>query len=180
MSTQCPYVLRESAKMSPMDCGSDPEVVPQWLDMKKFEEGRAFYRKYYFSVVTAALCGLLVLFAEPVTVRALSYTGRSCTRRKAFKRYLSTVIHMDRWYTGRVWDSDDPARRSLLAVRQVHARVARKMNEEDDQLLKEATSQYGMYLTQFGFMGFVALRSVELGITATPQELEGYVHLSIG
>lgn len=50
---------------------------------------------------------------------------------KSFKRYVGTVVHITSWYFGDVWQKDDPARRSIQIVRNMHDHASRQINHPD-------------------------------------------------
>ncbi len=50
---------------------------------------------------------------------------------KSFKRYVGTVVHVSSWYFGDVWQKDDPARRSIQIVRNMHDHASRQINHPD-------------------------------------------------
>ncbi|GIZ03975.1 DUF2236 domain-containing protein [Caerostris extrusa] len=88
----------------------------------------------------------------------LMSTGNSANIVCLFRRYLSTLVHIRRWYEGDIWNPDDPAHQSITMVRGMHKRVADKINGPSPCRRRcPAVSQYDMALTQFAFVGLIIL-----------------------
>lgn len=117
---------------APGDSGNPP-VPPPWLDRELFNKGREFYRRYFFCVFLSDLVALLMLFTVNRILRPLMYTGRSDTSSKALRRYVSTINHVITWFSGDVWDANDPAHKDIMQVRQIHQTAARIFNSAKNQ-----------------------------------------------
>lgn len=113
---------------APGDSGypSDP---PEWLDRDLFDRGRAFYKRYLFCVFLSDLVALLAMFSVTRILRPLIFTRRSDTPFKALKRYVSTIGRVVLWYSGDVWDPQDPAQKDILKVRRIHVAAAASFND---------------------------------------------------
>lgn len=46
----------------------------------------------------AKLCGLITILAVPSVLNILRFTNNSDTPLKAYRRYMTTVMHMTLWY----------------------------------------------------------------------------------
>lgn len=92
------------------------------------------------------MCGLLTLLAEPKGLKLLSSTGRSSTPETARRRYVSTIIHVLRWYEidlapgSASWES-------LNKVRRMH------LNSSKHARSSGGITQAEVALTTLGFMG---------------------------
>jgi len=147
-------------------------LLPAWYDDVKFRRGQKYFYDNYFSLFVAKLSGLLVVLAVPHILQVLVLTGRSGHPLAAFHRYLDTISHMLEWYSGGLANPNSRASKSLLSVRGRHCHATRKASKAGYHDI----SQRDMALTQFGFMGFALLRQKELGLTHSPEDLEGFVH----
>lgn len=112
---------------APGDSGNAP-VEPPWLDRELFDKGRQFYHRYFFCIFMSDLVALLMLFTVNRILRPLIYTGRSDTALKALRRYVSTISHVMTWYSGDIWNPEDPAHKDILQVRQIHKSAAKTFN----------------------------------------------------
>lgn len=94
------------------------------------------------------MCGLLTLLAEPKGLKLLSSTGRSSTPETARKRYVSTILHVLRWYEidltpgSASWDS-------LNRVRRMHLNASNYANGKGIG----GITQSEVAVTTLGFMG---------------------------
>ena len=62
--------------------------------------GQQYFRKNYFALFVAKLCGLLTILSVPSIVRVLMLTRQSSEPVTAFRRYVLTLTHMLEWYDG--------------------------------------------------------------------------------
>lgn len=115
----------------PGDSGNPPEP-PDWLDRRLFNRGRQFYGRFLFCIFFSDLLALLMMFTVSRILRPLIYTGRSDTPQRALRRYVSTILHVVAWYSGDVWDPEDPAHRDVLSVRSIHNKSARVLNSSTE------------------------------------------------
>ncbi|XP_054713465.1 uncharacterized protein LOC129222930 [Uloborus diversus] len=121
--------LREG-ELKKGDCGSSPEQPPSWLDKEMFDRARELFKKHFFSIFFCHLSGLMFIVHLPKMTETLLSTGHSSSVVCLFRRYLSTLVHIRRWYEGDIWNPDDPAHQSITLVRSMHRRVADRLNEE--------------------------------------------------
>ncbi|XP_069681356.1 uncharacterized protein [Periplaneta americana] len=163
--------LLEDGAQAPADTTHLLELPP-WFDWDKFRRGQLYFRKNYFALFVAKLCGLLSILAIPSILRVLVLTRQSGEPVAAFRRYVMTLTHMLDWYDGDLLEPTSRAHKSLMGVRTRHCAAARKARKAGFGPI----SQLDMVLTQFGFMGFGVLAPEKLGITGTPEEQEGFVH----
>lgn len=167
-----------SAKNEAGDCGNDPQHIPSWMDEAKFNRGRQFYKKFFFSVYLNCLSGLFCSMAIPSMLTTMQLTEQSNTTYKAFRRYLRTLQYMNLWYNSNLCHStDDEGYRSVQEVRRIHAAVVRKQIAglgQDSETVP--ISQYDMVLTQFAFMGLLVLSPFKLGIWYSRDEIEGLIN----
>jgi len=111
--------------------GQIADQPPAWYDPAKFQRGQEFFRRNFAGIFLAHLLSLITLLSSPQILKPLIFTQRSETTWKAFRRYISTVVHVSCWYKGDVWRKGDPARNSIQMVRNKHNGLARSMNTPD-------------------------------------------------
>lgn len=105
-------------------------------------------------------------------------TGNSKDIPSLYKRYLSTILHVNSWYDDDIFDPDTKGYKSIRQVRSMHRRVQQLMNEKHkvrDLHGREHKwmSQYDVALTQFAFIGLAMLfPSKSAMVAATAEELE--------
>jgi hypothetical protein len=66
----------------------------------QISRGQQYFRKNYFALFVAKLCGLLTILSIPSIVRVLMLTRQSRDPVTAFRRYVVTLTHMLEWYDG--------------------------------------------------------------------------------
>lgn len=115
---------------APGDSGN-PSDPPEWLDRDLFDRGRAFYKRYLFCVFLSDLVALLAMFSVTRILQPLIYTRRSDTPFKALRRYVSTIGRVVLWYSGDLWQPQDPAHEDILKVRRIHVAAAATFNHPD-------------------------------------------------
>lgn len=148
----------------------NPEL-PAFFDKAKFELGQRTFYDNVFTMMIAKLAGLLSLMAVPTIVDVLIFTGQSATACRAFRRYVSTVLHAFVWYRKEP-DTDNEFLQSLKIVRKKHCTAFKRSAEFG----LKPVSQLDMAVTQFGFIGYTLLCGDFLGVNATDEEMEGLVH----
>ncbi|MPC23072.1 hypothetical protein E2C01_016109 [Portunus trituberculatus] len=165
------------AATHPADCGT-PMGSPPWLDTDKLKMAQSLFRRHFLGVFISNLVGLLCLLAVHSVLKVLVFTRRSSVRAAAFRRYLSTMNHVRKWYTEDVFDPDSSAFRSIQQVRKMHSNAFR--SAESAQV--STASQTDMMVTQWAFFGVLLTRGHRLGVRCSREEEEGLVHFwkSIG
>lgn len=92
------------------------------------------------------MSGLLTLLSEPKGLKLLSSTGRSSTPEAARKRYVSTIMHVLRWYEIDL-SPGSASWESLNRVRRMH------LNASNCGRSIGGITQAEVALTTLGFMG---------------------------
>ena len=92
-------------------------LKPYWFDQEKFNLGKRFAKKYFFSLMFAHLSGLILLVYIKSILTVLLSTGNSRTVSHLFHRYFRTLIHVKTWYESDVWNEHDQACKSIKQVR---------------------------------------------------------------
>ncbi|XP_045133529.1 uncharacterized protein LOC123517488 isoform X2 [Portunus trituberculatus] len=176
-SIKHPKELMRVAATHPADCGT-PMGSPPWLDTDKLKMAQSLFRRHFLGVFISNLVGLLCLLAVHSVLKVLVFTRRSSVRAAAFRRYLSTMNHVRKWYTEDVFDPDSSAFRSIQQVRKMHSNAFR--SAESAQV--STASQADMMVTQWAFFGVLLTRGHRLGVRCSREEEEGLVHFwkSIG
>lgn len=122
---------------------------------------------------------MLIVHMPTMTVPLMS-TGNSSNIVCLFRRYLSTLVHIRRWYEGDIWNPEDPAYQSITMVRGMHKRVADKLNGPATGCRRTggcpAVSQFDMALTQFAFVGLIIMYPKHVGLYCSRYDLECLVH----
>ncbi|XP_042902767.1 uncharacterized protein [Parasteatoda tepidariorum] len=166
--------LREGAEVKG-DCGQANDQPPPWLDKERFSRAREIFKNHFFSIFFSHLAGLMLIVHMPSMTEPLMSTGNSSNIVCLFRRYLSTLVHIRRWYEGDIFDPKDPAHQSITMVRGMHKRVADKLNGPCRRRCM-AVSQYDMALTQFAFIGLIALHPKHVGLHCSQYDLECLIH----
>ena len=90
--------------------GDDDSSVSDWkiwiITVSITLRGQSLFRRHFLGVFVSNLAGLLCLLAVHSVLKVLVFTKRSSARATAFKRYLSTMNHVRKWYTEDVFDSN--------------------------------------------------------------------------
>ncbi|XP_039447703.1 uncharacterized protein LOC120426947 isoform X1 [Culex pipiens pallens] len=166
--------LLNDAGTIPVDADVDTYEMhyPPWFDEEKFKRGQQFYTTNRACMLTAGLCGLIAVLAIPTSLEVLIFTGRSSTPLKAYRRYVQTIRHTMNWYEEELVPGSK-SWKSLEYVRRIHAASGKQANKQNSKML---VSQKDVAITQFGFVGFVALSYQMLGIRYDEAGMEGFVH----
>lgn len=163
-------MLREAAS-KPADCGH-PLTPPSWVNMTQVTRGQAVFHRYFLRVFVSNLISLLCLLTVDGILKVLMYTGLSATPSASFKRYLGTLNHVRRWYSGDIFDQNSSAFRSIQLVRGMHTKAFTDAHKSEVVL----ASQSDMVVTQWAFFGLVLTHGPQLGIHCTRSEEESLVH----
>lgn len=134
-------------------------------------------RKQY-SIAYSSLTGLLLILQLPDGLEPLLVTGNSKDIPSLYKRYLSTIIHVQSWYEDDIFNPETKGYKSIRQVRCMHRRVQQLMNEKHQ--VKDLhgrehkwMTQYEVAITQFSFIGLSMLYPAKSAmIAAKPEELE--------
>eukprot|EP00427_Karlodinium_veneficum_P035270 CAMPEP_0169300168 /NCGR_PEP_ID=MMETSP1016-20121227/67469_1 /TAXON_ID=342587 /ORGANISM="Karlodinium micrum, Strain CCMP2283" /LENGTH=343 /DNA_ID=CAMNT_0009392487 /DNA_START=1 /DNA_END=1030 /DNA_ORIENTATION=+ len=70
------------------DCGSNPLLLPDWVDLKRYDEVVNFFKRHSFSLTFAWHCSLVIGFSLPSLLTAVNFTHTSDTPKKALQRYM--------------------------------------------------------------------------------------------
>lgn len=151
---------------------------PVWFDEERFARAKAAVEKFYIGVAYSSLTGLLLILQLPDGLEPLLVTGNSKDIPSLYKRYLSTILHVNTWYEDDIFNPDTKGYKSIRQVRSMHKRVQQLMNEKHQvrdlhgQEHKWMT-QYDVALTQFSFIGLAMLFPAKSAmIAATSEHLE--------
>ncbi|XP_030759158.1 uncharacterized protein LOC115884641 isoform X2 [Sitophilus oryzae] len=147
--------------------------LPPYYDEEMYIRGQKFFHKHIFGMFLGNLLGLMAGLSIQSSLAVLIMTKMSGSDYTAYKRYVSTILHMMIWY-----DSDfKPGSRlwkSLENVKQKHNSASKKSM----CVLKYRINQKDMALAQFGFMGLIVTRNQLLGIhDMNDDELECFLHV---
>jgi hypothetical protein len=77
-----------------------PLLKKQLHSLCHISRGQQYFRKNYFALFVAKLCGLITILAIPSILRVLMLTRQSSEPLTAFRRYAATLTHMLEWYEG--------------------------------------------------------------------------------
>lgn len=156
----------------------ESNIKPSWLNEEKFIKARKVMQKFHVGVDFSSLTGLLLILQIPDALEPLLSTGMSKDIPSLFRRYLSTIIHVQSWYADDVFDPNSKGYRSIRQVRGMHKRVQQSMNLKFKVHDYRGNSRlwmtnYDISLTQFSFIGLALAYPNRCGlIGATTSELE--------
>ena len=109
---------------------------PVWLNQEKFNTGRQFVLNFYGGVMFSHFVSLIMTLFSPQALKPLIFTERSHTPTKAYRRYISTTVHVSSWYRGGdIFQPESLAHQSLQKVRNYHSKTAEAVNNPMNQLL---------------------------------------------
>ncbi|XP_018563856.1 uncharacterized protein LOC108905470 [Anoplophora glabripennis] len=169
-------VLSEGEKYTCDDLSEDfrnRDDLPPFYDEELFRRGQKFFHKHIFGLFLSKCLGLVAVLAVPSILKVLMFTRMSGTELTAYKRYVSTILHMMVWY-----DSDfKPGSKLWKSIADVRKRHNSASNRSCSAGMNRIT-QKDMAITQFGFMGISVCRSKMVGIhKASDEEWEGFIHI---
>jgi len=82
----------------------------------------------------------LMLLSFPRTLLSLTFTRKSDTPYKSFRRYLSTVMRIRSWYLDDIWQPGTEGHKNIGVVRAMHEKARREMhNTKFDEVYKKGT-----------------------------------------
>jgi len=124
-----------------MDVGGDSgcplDSKPEWFDLDKFRRGQRVATRYLFGLLLAETLSLLMLLSFPPTLLSLTFTGKSDTPYKSFKRYLSTVVRVRSWYLDDIWQPGTEGHKNIRVVRGMHEKARYELrNTKFDEVYK--------------------------------------------
>lgn len=160
------------------DCGN-PDTVPTWFDRRKHDRARKIFREHFFSFFFCHLMGLAMAVTNRTILEPLVYTGRSSSLPSLYRRYLSTLRNVKRWYEGDIWTPGDSAYESINKVRQMHRTVSHQLNGTSSGCPFSGTvylSQLDMVITQFAFIGLAVLHPHRIGLYLSEEDFDCVLH----
>jgi len=127
-----------------MDVGGDSgcplDGKPEWFDLDKFRRGQRVATRYLFGLLLAETLSLLMLLSFPRTLVSLTFTRKSDTPYKSFRRYLSTVARVRSWYFDDIWQPGTEGHKNIRVVRAMHEKVRHELhNTKIDEVYKKGT-----------------------------------------
>ncbi|XP_059048670.1 uncharacterized protein LOC131843902 [Achroia grisella] len=169
-------LFRKEATEQPSDTRKFEEhelELPKWFDEKKFNRGRRFFWNFSFSLATSMMIGLIAVISVPSILKILVSTRRSNSVFTAYRRYLSTLLHVTSWFENEL-KPGSISWRSLHAVRKRHLHAALASKKKGLGVV----SQRDMALTLFGFIGYSILMPDKFSVSQlTPDDWDSYNHL---
>ncbi|XP_025073081.1 uncharacterized protein LOC105423077 isoform X1 [Pogonomyrmex barbatus] len=166
-------IILDEGPRSPMNFEDVKPELPPFYDEKKFRLGQQAFYNNVFSMMIAKLSGLVSLFAISTILDVVMFTKKSNTPCLAYRRYASTILHTFVWHEKDPNGKPNEFLESLKIVRRKHCNAFKKSTEAG----VHKPTQLDMALAQFGFVGYIMVSGEYLGINATPEEMEGTVHL---
>ena len=121
---------------------------------------------------------MLLILQIPDGLEPLLVTGNSKDIPSLYKRYLSTILHVNSWYEDDVFNPETKGYKSIRQVRSMHKRVQQLMNEKHQVNDVEGKkhlwmTKYDVAMTQFAFIGLAMLYPQKSAmIAASHEELE--------
>lgn len=122
------------------DSGCPLDGKPEWFDLDKFRRGQRVAAKYLFGLLLAETLSLLMLLSFPRTLLSLTFTRKSDTPFKSFKRYLSTATRIRSWYLDDIWQPGTEGHKNIGVVRTMHEKARHELhNTKSDEVYKKGT-----------------------------------------
>lgn len=115
------------------DCGRSTSERPDWLDMNKFRRGQKFALDYFIGICVSQMLSMFYLLSFKDGLKTMILSRKSDTPYRAFKRYRSTLIRINRWYTEDPWDQGTQAHRDIQKVRKMHLAMRQRLCSYDDE-----------------------------------------------
>ncbi|XP_050683498.1 uncharacterized protein LOC126978584 isoform X2 [Leptidea sinapis] len=168
-------LLSEAAYATPSDNVrvEDLEMkLPKWFDEAKFNQGRRFFSDFCIAHTLSLISGFIAVLAVPTVIKVMIGTQRSNTPYTAYKRYLSTYLHIITWASHDL-KPGSPTWRSLNTVRARHVVAGRAA-----RLKKQGTvSQRDLALTMLGLIGFSVLKPDKFHLVSVKKgDMEAFLH----
>ncbi|XP_045539274.1 uncharacterized protein LOC106715639 [Papilio machaon] len=167
--------MSEEAYESPSDSVKPEELemkLPPWFDETLYNKGRRFFWRFCFGFGSVMIPGLVAIFSVPTILQVLVCSRRSSSKYTAFKRYISTSLHVKSWLSHDL-KPGSLSWQSLYVVRSRHIK-----NGRATRLKKQGTlSQRDLALTMFGTIGLGILKPDRFGIRQEePEDWEAFNH----
>lgn len=161
----------QNGAYAPGDNGTSIEKKPPWFDECKYRKSLQITKDYISGFMLSHLLGTIIMSQVSSLLDVLHFSKEQSTIRRAMQRAALTYKYVSEWYKGDVFDPEDDAHKSLKRVRQMHLKVANKMNTErpKDTLWM---SQYDMALTQFAFIGALVCNPKKLGVHCSDELIQ--------
>ncbi|VVC86535.1 unnamed protein product [Leptidea sinapis] len=161
------------------DIPSDPDTVeeadmklPDWFDENKFKQGCRFFWDFCLPHTFSMFIGFVGAISIPTIISVLVGTQKSNTPYTAYKRYVSTYLHVLSWFSNDL-KPGSVSWRSLNTVRNRHMRAGKSARLKN----QGKVSQRDLALTMFGFVGFSVLNPHKFHITQLNSgDMEAYIH----
>ncbi|XP_045539137.1 uncharacterized protein LOC106709945 [Papilio machaon] len=169
-------LLSKEAYETPSDTVKEDDLemnLPEWFDENLYNRGRSFFWRFCFGLSGSMTSGLISVFSVPTILAVLVGSRRSSSKYTAFKRYLSTFLHVMSWFRYDL-KPGTVSWRSLYEVRRRHLKSGRAARLKN----KGTVSQRDLALTQFGFLGYAVLKPDRIGVNQQEaDDWEAYNHL---
>lgn len=165
-------ILEDKSVIDPEATDISSNDLPEWYNKQLYKEAQNFYKRNMMSLVAANIVGVIIVFAVETILKVLLYTKRSNSTCAAFKRYVETALHINNLYTHDPNNSDSNWYKSINSIRW-HHKISTRMSK---QAGIGEIYQKDMVLTQFSFVGYIAIAPRSFGLNMTLEEEEAFNH----
>ncbi|XP_021943575.1 uncharacterized protein LOC110842170 [Folsomia candida] len=117
------------------DSGSFPLL--HWVNPYLIDEGQAFFKKNLDSVLYAHFVGLTIAFSYKPIASVLLRSGGTHVKYNARMRYLSTILHLKKWYESDLLRKSAKGAQDVNYVRKLHAKVLDLLLSDDSCVVDE-------------------------------------------
>jgi hypothetical protein len=108
-----------------------------WVNPYLIREGQSFFRRNFDSVLFAHFVGLISVFSYKPVASVLLRTGGTHVKYNSRMRYLSTILHLRRWYETDLLRKSAKGANDVYMVRKLHSKVLELLYSEDACLIDE-------------------------------------------
>lgn len=121
-----------------------PLPLPTWLNPQLVKDGQDFIRRNFFSVFFAHFISLIFLLCYTPVRKVLMKTGKSDSATKSIKRYLSTLLHVKKWYEGDLLNPEGKTFRDIQRVRRIHSGISRSV-----KIIPDSSQHVQVQMTEY-------------------------------
>jgi len=130
-------LLMTEGSKTPTDNSDLNFPVLHWVNPYLIREGQAFFRRNFDSVLFAHFVGLSIVFSYKPIASVLLRTGGTHVKYNSRMRYLSTILHLRKWYETDLLRKTAKGAQDVFSVRKLHAKVLEMLFLEDSCLIDD-------------------------------------------
>jgi len=130
-------LLMTEANQVPLDNSDLSFPLLHWVNPYLIREGQSFFRRNFDSVLFAHFVGLITVFSYKPVASVLLRTGGTHVKYNSRMRYLSTILHLRRWYESDLLRKSAKGANDVYMVRKLHSKVLELLFSEDACLIDD-------------------------------------------